>query len=675
MFKSTFMALMALLLCLSAQAGTYIRTHEDFVHLSDYEKNQMIIKTMELVVALESQYNYEVKKYGYNSERFEKFMKAVSKVKSILFIDSAYAAPAPTKKPMTDWNSYGNAFKTLMSKSGSNCFFAGWPSKPYVLPGTNKTYCGHPDFLQGDGPNRHRDKPMSEWTQYYPDPVNSDCGINDRKKIQCNPAIFGFKKASSGSLFCVTASDGAHNSAYNCMQEALKERPADGTIDTPEARLGQLRTALGSNPGAFAAVQNFVYKTCVCDSTPANFNKDYQTYVRKHRTCYGMMEMIGKVSCGSTLPIDTSIFTSLQEYANNKISYNSATNTAENLVDHHYEQFIQNEVKVKARTEYNRLCGANVPEVIVPPVTKDYECSKATCQTTVNGTTTSYACSTFAIKVKGTEEVVTMDANPTEVPKAAADTSLEIKGSIAGVAVTLQCPLEIKPVDAVPVTYACSAATCKTIAPAEAGGKPTFECSYTVHETGKPDAPASFTIDAGSGLPAEGAVPGTSLRLPIKGKVGEQVVEAECPMTLTAVTPEVVETAKTYECSKAECSATAVASTTPTAGIAGVEATAGAPAFTCSLEANEKDKTEKISFSGKSPEGTPENNKTSVFKVEIGGKQESLSCKVTMKVAPVPEKIEPKPAPKYNGAAAPATQGPPRTQMRGSSDTSAVGIK
>ncbi len=75
---------MALILCLSAQAGSYIRTHEDYVHLSDYEKNQLIIKTMELVVALESQYNYEVKKFGYNSERFEKFNKAVSKVKSIL---------------------------------------------------------------------------------------------------------------------------------------------------------------------------------------------------------------------------------------------------------------------------------------------------------------------------------------------------------------------------------------------------------------------------------------------------------------------------------------------------------------------------------------------------------------------------------------------------------------
>jgi hypothetical protein len=139
-----------------------------------------------------------------------------------------------------------------------------------------------------------------------------------------------------------------------------------------------------------------------------------------------------------------------------------------------------------------------------------------------------------------------------------------------------------------------------------------------------------------------------------------------------------VETAKTYTCSKAECTArTATPATVPASGVAGLPATEGsttAAAFTCSIEANEKDKTEKISLTG-SPEGTPTNGSTSVFKVDIAGKSESLSCQVTIKVAAVPPKIEPKPVTPALSGPAQQNPGPPRTQIRGSSDTSAVGIK
>lgn len=678
MFKSTFMAFMALFLCLSAQAGSYIRTHEDYVHLSDYEKNQLIIKTMELVVALESQYNYEVKKYGYNSERFEKFIQAVSKVKSILFIDSAYAAPTPAKKPMTNWNSYGDAFKKLMNKSGSNCFFAGWPSKPYVLGG--KTFCGHPDFIQGDSLTRHTDKPMAEWTQYYPEPkADSGCGANDHKKILCNPAIFGFKNSSKGDLFCVAASEGAHNSAYNCMQEALKERPADSGIDSPAKRLGELRTSLDGNKEAFKAIQDFVYKTCVCDSSPKNFNSNYHAYVRKHRTCYGMMEMMAAVTCGATTPLmDTSIFTSLREYAKDKIIYNAesaAGNTKENMVDHHYEMFIKNEVQVKAKDEYNYICkGIDRPKVVIDPP-KDYECSKATCKASVADGKTSYTCSVFAINLKGSSDPVSLDSAPTEVPTAADQKDLVINGKIGGKDVPLTCPIGLE-VDPAPVDYICTSATCKTIAPTTEGGKATFECSYVVKNN--KDEVATFAT-APTEKPAEGAVHADNVKLPITGKIGDQDVSLQCPLTITPA--EIVKKDEEnkeeagYECIKAECSAPSAVAATPTLpGLSGGEPETKAPALTCSIEAKEKkDPTKKVNVSA-APLAAPANNSAN-FKVKIGEQDVELTCAVTMKKADVPGKIEPKPSTLPLGAGGQPQQGPPRTQIRGSSDTSAVGIK
>ncbi len=667
----------AILMSLCVQAGTYIRNHEDFVHLSEHEKNELIIKTMELVVALESQYNYEVRTSGYDSTRFKKFIEAVSKVKSILFIDSAYAANNPGKRKFDDWNSYGNAFKDIMTKNGSsNCLFAGWPSKAYVNK-NGKTYCAHPDFINGTGPNRHTEKKMTLWTTGYPNPDSkSGCGVNDQRKILCNPAIFGFKKASDKSLFCVDTLLGAENSAFNCMKEALKDRPSDGDTDSKDLRLTALKASLGANKEALKAIQEFAYKSCVCDSTPANLNRDYQTYMRKHRTCFGLMEMMSAATCGTNPLLDTAIFDNFKKYTNGKIFYNQSSTDTEkdtigSVVDDHYEKFIKT-VKESAKDDYLRLCN---PEKAPPK--KEYVCTEATCQTTVADGKTSFACSTFAIKVKNSNETASFDKSPTEVPTSDNQKSMDFSGTIGDAPVKLTCKLDIKPPESKPVEYVCKA-SCQTIAAVAPSKEATFDCKFEAHKENKRTHLASFSI-LPTEKPAAGAVPKEGLKLDIKNKIGTQEVNLSCSLTIIPAkpvdTPPITENKIEYACDKATCSAGAAQAEKVMTGIAVQDPPPPAAAFNCDIEAHDKAKTaDKIALKG-SPSGTPTNGGNSTFVVKIADKDVSLSCKVSMTTAPITPTEEVKPPERRLSGPAPQGPRPPQMMIRQSSDTSAVGIK
>lgn len=701
---------MALILCLSAQATSLIRTHEEFVHMSDYEKNQIIIKTMELVVELESKYEHEVKTYGYNQERYEKFIRAISKIKSILFIDSAYAeinppgsggtgvntrnrVPAtrtplvttrdgrsiqsPSRKlPMTNWTDYGKSFVNLLNRPDT-CVFAGWVSLPYVVktPGKSpKTYCGHPDFILGEGANRHALQ-MAEFTKAYPDPKagDSECGKDNRAKIQCNPAIFGYKTAADKSLFCVTASDGAHNSAYHCMKAALDETE-NQKGDKASDRLTFLRNNLTQNPAIFKGVQEFIYKTCVCDRKNGNFNRGYQEYMRPHRTCYGMVEMIAstvicKDDASKNLMPDTSLFEKIRQHMAGKITAASTEEDVQAL----YEPFVKNDLS--KLPEYKVLCeGAPAIVPDVPVVAKEYACSSATCTTApgAEGGLPVITCE-FDVHTKDkTSEKATFE-KPADVPEVGATGTFAINPVIDGKAVPLTCPLNLTslPVVIAEKEYVCAGAKCTTTAAPEGSTTPVISCTYDIHIKDKANEKAVFTKDP-TNLPAAGTTSGT---LAFNGEIDGKPAALSCAYELTGL--PVVQTdpdpvAKIYECKKAECSSVAAVAANP--AISGSTATPAS--FTCSLEINEKDKTDKISKTA-TPDGTPENGKSSSFKVTLE-KEEILSCPVTMKTTPVTPKIEPKaeptPAARLSGPA-PVNQGPPRPQMRGASDTSAVGIK
>jgi hypothetical protein len=668
MLKIKIMAVTVLLMSLCVQAGTYIRNHEAFVHLSDHEKNELIIKTMELVVAMESQYNFEVRKYGYDSKRFKKFIQAITKVKSILFIDSAYAAQTPRKRNLGDWNSYGNAFKEMMNGNGSsNCLFAGWPSKAYVKKGL--TYCAHP-------------------TKGYPDPKpDSGCGMKFPKKILCNPAIFGFKNAQNKDLFCVDSSGDAENSSFNCMKEALKENSSeDGRVDSKDTRLKALRDSLGNNESAFKAIQEFAYKSCVCDSTPRNFNRDYQTYMRKHRTCFGLMEMMSAVTCGADLPIDTSIFKSFNNFTNKEIIYNQATNnTLGTEIDDHYKNFIQKDVKVNATAEYNRLCGTSIanPNVSIVVAEKKYACKGAQCWTAAgaDGAPPVVITCTYDVQTEGNKSEkadFTIDTDH-KLPFVGQNSPLEIKGKIANNSVTLTCPLKIEPTEAKPA-YVCSEATCKTVAAIAPSTAATFDCTFKVHEEGKSDKLAKFDSDPEE-KPAPGAEPAEGLKLNVKNKIGNQDVTLSCPLTITLApvkeTPPITENEIEYVCDKATCSSGNDRAERVMAGISGEEPPPQAAAFNCDIEAHDKSKNPPIKIALKgSPSGTPTNDGISDFDVKIEGKNVELSCKVSMMTtAPITQAAEVKPPTERLIRPAPQGLHPPQMMIRQSSDVSAGGIK
>lgn len=480
MFKSAIFFIMTFVMCLSAGARTLVRTHEDFVHLSEYQKNQHIIKVMELVVELESKYNFETKKYGYSQERFEKFQKAISKI-SNLFFQNAYANPSVSS---SDWSGIASSFEQLLNNpqvtDSNRCIFAGWISETYQSGG--RTYCGHPSR-------------STRARAGYPTPP-SGCGQNN-KKIQCNPVIFGYKKVSDHSLFCVSTENTAENSSLQCMKKSLglvTEDDADPTDD----RLASLRSNLSSNPEVFNNVQEFVYRTCVCDTTHERFNSAYQSAIRPHRTCLGLMNMIGEtVNCVEPQllpPQNRSIFENLRS----QITQENLSGTA---ADAFYRQFLSGLDRSSA--EYRRVCQLQ-PET---PQEVTYRCESATCRTQGptegSGTTDSIQVCEYVVKIEGQETPVTFSEAPRQVPEANA-TSVDITFKVGSADGTATCTNITRPQPS--DQYQCTA-TCTIAAATPAQTDTTDQDSdATPAGSGNPSAPPPAEGDGAAVTAATPAV-------------------------------------------------------------------------------------------------------------------------------------------------------------------------
>lgn len=548
MLKTTIIAIMCLMISLSAGATKLVITHEDFVLLTDAEKDQYIIKLMELSVELESRYARETAQYGYSSERFERYKKILTQLKSALFIPDAYAAPSPrggssssptfrgggvvkapsraAVKNKRSWEEMANDWNKLLSEKRDGkdtCIFAGWISRAVTING--KPTCTHPDFIDGDGPNRHV-KPggiIARESFAYPEPVaGSNCGKDDKTMIQCNPLIFGYKKEASKALLCVKAGDDSHNSSFNCMKAALKtEGVNEAEQDLPAKRLKFLRDKFSDSKNAqlFKDVWGFTFKTCLCPTVAADskgnktFSQGYQEYMRPHQTCYGLMEMMAETSSSCTpqdkFPMsDTTIFKKLQDMI-------KRTGLSESQAKDQYTSFLTS-VKRDNPNEYKAVCG-DVPGLVVTPkeevpvtpvVVKEdepvvvvtpkkdpkYAC-EAKCESTVIGASltaddnvtetnttarTEYTCS-FTVKDENDAAAsVKFDTDPTEKPTKPEDKNLSVTNKIAGKDVTLSCNLAITPKAVTPVvtntdpdptlttTITCQERTCKiTAVPSE----------------------------------------------------------------------------------------------------------------------------------------------------------------------------------------------------------------
>lgn len=305
-------------------ASTYLMSYEKFVHLPKQERHAIVIKTMELMVELDAKYKYEVKTKGFDKTRFKKYTQLIEKFQSFL-ISSAHAR--------AQWSAHRSNFSSLLGSQRDKCIYAGWISK---LNSAN--LCVHPASLPRNAPER---------TAYQ---AESNCP--GPSQISCNPVIFGFKKHQDQSLLCVPAglaNDRAHNSSKACMELAMSNVP-DG--DTAALRLEKLAEYLVADKAAAKEIYEFVGKACLCDNAPSGLNQRYQDYMRPHRTCYGLMNMMAESTKVCSEPVveaqQTAIFTELRN------SIAAANNNVPDA-DAFYRQFRQGIISSENLTNF---CGA-----------------------------------------------------------------------------------------------------------------------------------------------------------------------------------------------------------------------------------------------------------------------------------------------------------------------------
>jgi len=256
------------LFSLSVQARAnwtpYKMDHDRFMSLEEKDKDTLIIRRMEIMVELESKYAREVEVSGYSFERFQKYVQILNQLQSLIISD---AVAEETFK-----------FSTLVDKEGG-CIYGGWASQIIMI---NKTtpVCVHP--------SKASDKNIVAAYKA----TKSKCEAPDF--ISCNPKVFGYKKSAESTPFCVQTSpykasqNKAHNVSYECMRESLTVEK-DGQ-DSKADRLKAMKDEMKKDPEGFDDVQKYIFKTCACGT--GNMSKSYKTYIRPHRTCYGMMNSL-----------------------------------------------------------------------------------------------------------------------------------------------------------------------------------------------------------------------------------------------------------------------------------------------------------------------------------------------------------------------------------------------
>lgn len=405
MFKALTFIIFAISLCSSAWSNPYVMTHERFVHLTTPEKNEFIIKTMELMVELEEKYEKAVITLGPNSKEARRYSHILNGLKSFL-ISSAHAA--------TDHAEFSEDFAELIGKDdpkaqGSKCFYAGWISRTTKVSYKNhrgetqyKDVCVHPGRLP---------KGTLERTTYMkskdcpkPDPMKSS--IND--KISCNPVVFGLKSKAKSTEFCVDAGvKHSVNSSLSCMKLALQEDSTNQ--DTRDERLAYLRSQLESEPKLAKSYFSFLSKACLCEENDlGTLSKMYLSRVRPHRTCFGLLNMMSEtVSCqeGEIEGLELDFIKKIKSH-----TISMQTNSS---IDNFYNTFIA-QLKSENPTEYGRVCGgAPALEVVKEekPIKEDRPVEEAP----------NYTCSATCSPVEGALEgevkcefAVTSDKNPNE---------------------------------------------------------------------------------------------------------------------------------------------------------------------------------------------------------------------------------------------------------------------
>ena len=330
MLKVLSLILLSMLLMRTSALEALTPKSQNYSSLSYAQKKEYVIQVMRLMADVEARYKHELRKQGFKQKAFKKYTQLMQSLENLI-LSSAHAAS-------NSWNNSAATFGRLINNNNHNqCIYAGWVSR--VVGG----FCTHPTRLPAHS---------AEARAYG---RGSNCpGPN---QITCNPLVYGYKKSSTETLFCVEAgavNNHAENSSLNCLEAATREFENSET-DSKEERLAYLIGALNDNPEVLANVYKFIYQTCICDVGPGAMNQEYQARVRPHRTCYGLMQMMANTTCEVASPaIDVSIFTALK----NSLAFTPTTDKS--AWDESYAQFVQTIARGSDNAaQYREMCPSD----------------------------------------------------------------------------------------------------------------------------------------------------------------------------------------------------------------------------------------------------------------------------------------------------------------------------
>lgn len=356
-------------------------TVEKFVHLPQEDKEKILIKTMEIMVELESIYHKEIKTTSTKPEVKKKYLEVLTMIRNFIISEAKASGVLLDAKTLEEFQKISDT-GNLNNKS---CIYAGWVSTIWVDPATKNFYCLHPA-------NNSKTKVLYEKLN-----KNSKCSAS---QIACNPMVFGLKNIAGETSFCADVDNSgsgskSHNASYSCMKQALTvEKDLKTKTDSKEERFKHLAGLMQTEElkPAFNGLHDYIFKSCVCEDPKAtNIHKGYQKYMRPHRTCLGMIQSLNEIESNSCTEFTTKITNSDYDSFIHKWNdfFKKNNNPPKPIGDYTYNpsQTIEKEYKdLIDSNEVKAYCAGTLPEK--PKEKKiSYECaSYAECSKNPDGT-------------------------------------------------------------------------------------------------------------------------------------------------------------------------------------------------------------------------------------------------------------------------------------------------
>lgn len=291
-----------ILAALQTNCFAYEMNHEKFLEITPAKQRETIISIMNVIVEAEKKTSYSSQMIPGKSPNKNVKTVLLRDLYGQLFMASAHARDMSAWK---EWRENAKMISDQLSvRSKDRCFYAGWPSlvteQEVILSTYNdrttrekKRVCTHPSMLPSSSPEF---KGYSKAKECKPS--------SSSRMIACNPVIFGYKKISANSLFCIEDKESDNGAlAERCRDLSLGVEVPPGVGDFPEQRLKYLKDGYGSLvPEQFNNILGFITNKCLCSESGLNVLRfDIREEIAKTRVCDSYMSLIGPSTCDMSI--------------------------------------------------------------------------------------------------------------------------------------------------------------------------------------------------------------------------------------------------------------------------------------------------------------------------------------------------------------------------------------